>query len=99
MISLPRIKSYKGHPNANAMRFELGDLTIWFSYETPVAFHTLQTGLVVRKNEWGPTTGKHLNMIEAQAGARLEAPSDRVSGDEFRKLFQQHAAPAFASVA
>lgn len=41
----------------------LGDLTLWFSYNTAIAFHTPDTGYVVSKNIWGPTTGKHLNLV------------------------------------
>ena len=87
-MNLPRIQSYKGHPNANAMRLEFADgVTVWFSYSTTVAFHTPESGLVVRKNEWGPTTGKHLNMIEAQAGGSIR---DRVGYGEFCELWEKH---------
>lgn len=89
-MTLPTIASYKGHPNANAMRLEFGRVTVWFSYSTPVAFHTPESGLVVRENAWGPTTGKHLNMIEAQAPDGARRP--RVSGDEFRSLWSEFAA-------
>ncbi len=36
----------------------------YFSYRTCVAFRTPDTGLIVRQNDWGPTTGKHLNWID-----------------------------------
>lgn len=48
-----------------------------FSYETCIAFYTPETGLVVRENEWGTTTGKHLNSIDGGNKA------GRVSGTEF----------------
>jgi hypothetical protein len=54
----------------------------YFSYETLVAFWTAQTGLVVRENDWGPTTGKHLNWIESDK-------SKRISGEEFEKKCQE----------
>lgn len=47
----------------NFNRVQIGHLTVWFSYETIVAFRTPQTGLVATENVWGPTTGKHLNWI------------------------------------
>ncbi len=49
---------------------------IYFSYETPIAFQELGQPLVVRENEWGPTTGKHLNTL--QSDKKL-----RVSGEQF----------------
>jgi hypothetical protein len=36
----------------------------WFSYETIVAFRDKTGEKFVRENEWGPTTGKHLNWID-----------------------------------
>ena len=38
-------------------------LELFFSYDTLVAF-SLNGNLSVRKNEWGVTTGKHLNLID-----------------------------------
>ena len=38
---------------------------IAFSYQTPIAFWTLEgIGWTVRENDWGPTTGKHLNDLD-----------------------------------
>ena len=50
----------------------------------PVAFRTFETGLVVRENDWGLTTGKHLNAIDG--GEK----SKRVSGDVFEKMLAKH---------
>jgi hypothetical protein len=54
------------HPTdrPNFTEVEVGELTIWFSYRTPVGFMAPGTGRVVRTNIWGPTTGKHLNEID-----------------------------------
>lgn len=41
----------------------IGDITLYFSYETIVAFRTPKTGMVASENVWGNTTGKHLNWI------------------------------------
>ena len=54
---------------ANAICVELGERTIYFSYDTIVAFRgTNSKGerfpLTVSANCWGPTTGKHLNAID-----------------------------------
>ena len=59
-------------------------ITIWFSYETPIAFlmclpnmHTPEEPwLWVRQNEWGTTTGKHLNMID-NGRKQMRIPGDR----------------------
>lgn len=62
-------------PNFTQVR--LPDLTIWFSYETPIAFENSHA-LVVRENDWGPTTGKHLNYIDPDN-------SKRVSREQFEE--------------
>ena len=70
------------HPTdrPNFSRVRINDIVIWFSYQTPIAFHHPSTGEVVRENDWGPTTGKHLNYIEARHDRR-------VSGEEFQRRF------------
>lgn len=55
MISISR--------NNNATYIQLGDLEIWYSYETPVAFR-FAGKRVVSENVWSSTTGKHLNAID-----------------------------------
>ena len=88
-MNLPTFETYC--PNTtpgNALRFELGALSIWYSYRTPVAF-AIDGVKRVRRNEqrdgrsWGPTTGKHLNAIDGGAKA------DRISGEEFEKLLSE----------
>ncbi len=68
----------------NSLRFLDGDGNVfWFSYSTLVAFKTVAGQKVVRENEWGPTTGKHLNIIDD--GDK----KNRVSGDEFERLYAE----------
>ena len=66
-MELPNITSYgeyKGsNTGLNTLCVWVGDLAIYFSYRTPVAFYTLKTGLVISENVWSRTTGKHLNWI------------------------------------
>jgi hypothetical protein len=38
--------------------------TLYYSYQTVIAFYTDATGLVVSENCWNVTTGKHLNAID-----------------------------------
>ncbi len=72
------------HPTdkANFCRIALPHIEIWFSYEDPIAFRTYasisrNSNLVVRKNDWGATTAKHLDFIDSKkitriAGAEFE---------------------------
>jgi len=89
MKKLPAFKTYGNYSSSNygahCLVFSIGQKEIYFSYQTPVAFYTPGTGLVVRENSWGPTTGKHLNAIDS--GRKNE----RISGAEF----EQRLAEAF----
>ena len=60
MIGLPAIE----HIQPNFTKLSVGDLWIWFSYTTPVAYRVLGEKRVVRVNDWSNTTGKHLNEID-----------------------------------
>lgn len=71
-MKLPTIYSPR-----NYTRVTIGPVTVWFSYTTPIAFQTLGEPPVVRQNEWGSTTGKHLNRVDG-GDKKL-----RVSGSEF----------------
>lgn len=66
----------------NPTKVNIGGVLVWFSYETPIAFWSLNGELVVRENVWGPTTGKHLNAID---GGTKAAKAERVSSDEFNR--------------
>jgi len=61
----------------HTIRITIGDIDLYFSYDTVVAFNTPATGLKVRQNDWSTTTGKHLNWIDN--GNKRE----RLSSDEF----------------
>lgn len=77
---LPTFRSYGDYSSSNygvnSLCFTVKDLEIYFSYKTPVAFWHPSTGLVIRQNDWGPTTGKHLNWIDSDK-------SKRISGEDF----------------
>jgi hypothetical protein len=82
MVNLPQFESYGDYQSANygvnALRFiDSKGNSFWFSYKTLVAFRSNATGRVVRQNEWGPTTGKHLNWIDGGNKA------DRLPENEF----------------
>ena len=59
------------------------DRDFYYSYKTLVAFRTCKTGLVVIKNYWSTTTGKHLNWIDG--GDK----KGRVNQEEFDKLYTE----------
>jgi len=70
-------------PRANTIAVQVGAIEYYFSYRTLVAFHAPSTGLVARKNDWGATTGKHLNWIDG--GAK----KDRLDAQAFQAKLEQ----------
>jgi len=65
--------NYSGH----CLRLTFGTLTLFFSYQTIVAFDEDNgDGTIVVANRWGPTTGKHLNWIDGGNKAR-RLPKDK----------------------
>ncbi len=50
-----------------------------FSYRTIIGIRVDWKGWVLRVNDWGPTTGKHLNYLNEDKNSRLE-------GNEFDKF-------------
>jgi len=89
-IQLPSLSNY-GNASSNnygfhTIRVDLGPLTIWYSYKTPVAFRVLGHDKVVHENVWSTTTGKHLNMIESDK-------KRRVNSERFEQLWNEQVAP------
>jgi len=72
----------RGHDYVNATKVNIGKITLWFSYDDLVAFQVDDKPLVIRENDWGTTTGKHLNAI-------CHDKSRRISAAEFEAAFQQ----------
>lgn len=73
-------------PQPNYTHVTVGDLTLAFSYTTVVGFHYPGRGWTVRENDWGPTTGKHLNDLDGGTAdakrARLDAATFLAALDE-----------------
>ena len=92
--SLPTIGNYGKYNSdnygAHSLVVSIGPLDVWYSYSTPIAFRIWGHDRVVCLNEWGPTTGKHLNWIDGGDKAF------RVSGEEFEKLWEAQVLPLFA---
>jgi hypothetical protein len=86
MMNLPNFRTYGNYTSSNygahCLQFNVPGIgTIWFSYKTPVAFQTNST-FACRVNDWGPTTGKHLNCIEPDK-------SKRIPGDQFERILSE----------
>ena len=86
---LPTISNYYGYSSDNygahslkvvipPTRKNAKGITLFYSYDTIIAYR--QDGeTIARVNDWGSTTGKHLNAIEPNHSARIE-------GDKFEKM-------------
>ena len=65
---LPKISNYGEYSSSNygahSRRVELANITLFYSYDTIVAYTDGKDGLTVSTNQWGVTTGKHLNWID-----------------------------------
>lgn len=79
---LVRIGHYSDRPNAEVYEFD-NNVNVYFSYETIVAFAVPEGIKFVHKNDWGPTTGKHINLIDGGGKAK----EYRLPDEEFTRLF------------
>lgn len=66
--------------NDKLTRVYVGNIVLWFSYETIVAYHVPGDGRKVSVNVWGTATGKHLNAID---GGTKDAKAERIPHGEF----------------
>lgn len=57
-----------GTVNQNTVK--IGDVQLWFSYETCIAYKVPGYHIVVCENAWSTTTGKLLNKLEPDKDAR-----------------------------
>lgn len=94
MTTLSSFESYGNYSSSNygahALVFTLPcGGRIWFSYKTPVAFAKGDWDIfrLVRHNDWGATTGKHLNWIDGGDKAA------RVSSVDFEAALKRAFAP------
>lgn len=60
----------------------------YYSYKTLIAF-THGGTLTIRKNDWGGTTGKHLNWINRDKTKRIDGEAFEA---EYEKIFEAVAA-------
>jgi hypothetical protein len=80
-MSMPRLDRIA----ANFTRVQVGKTTVWFSYETIVAYQDGDNAIVVRRNDWSTTTGKHLNYIDGGSDA---AKKQRPASGEFERRLE-----------
>lgn len=84
---MPKISNYGKYSSdnygAHTLRVDIGDVALYFSYKTLIAFRTPETGVVVSENCWSTTTGKHLNWIDN--GNK----KDRKGRSEFERLWKE----------
>lgn len=80
-MDLPRIRPY-GRYSSHCLNVHTNGMDLYFSYQTLVAFRSYSGRLVVHQNDWGTTTGKHLNAID---GGNKRA---RVNAEEFQRLWE-----------
>jgi len=75
------------HPTdrPNFTEVTLGGKTVYFSYKTPIAFRGSK-GLIIRKNDWSVTTGKHLNWI-------CDDKTARINGSDFTRELETEFGP------
>ncbi len=50
----------------------IGDIELYFSYETCVGFYAPGEGMVISENMWSTTTGKHLNYWQSDKSMRVK---------------------------
>lgn len=87
-MTLPTFTTYGNYASKNygahALVLTVNGADLYFSYQTLVAFRAPGGKTVVRENDWGTTTGRHLNAID---GGDKAAKKRRVSGEDFAKLY------------
>lgn len=88
-MQLPKFSSYGDYTSdnygAHTLRFDIGPVSIWYSYKTVVAFRVKE--LRVLNYTDSRTTMKHLKMIDGgDRGNRLELK-------EFQRLWDKEVGP------
>ena len=86
-MTVPNFSSYGNYASSNygvnSLLFTVGNFDYYFSYETLVAFRHPRVGMVVHTNDWGPTTGKHLNWID---DGEKEDKAARLTCEQFQQV-------------
>ena len=83
LATLPELSHTK--PNFSSLTY--GRLTLWFSYQTLIAFRVTGKPLVIQVNEWSATTGRHLNSIDPDKSLRIQSAECRRQWDVAAPFF------------
>jgi hypothetical protein len=92
----PKVESYGNYlsenRDANAVVFtDAKGNKFFFSYKTLIAFKTNRGKLVIRKNDWKTTTGKHLNWINPDKKIRV---NKNIFEKKFKEIFGNRKLPS-----
>jgi hypothetical protein len=76
MTTIPKISGYGDYSSENyglnSLKVVFENFTLFYSYATIIAYRDGDDGLVIRENDWNPTTGKHLNWINYDKSIRID---------------------------
>jgi hypothetical protein len=77
MTTMPKFDCYTEHKSKNyglnSLCFDVDGREFYFSYKTLIAFRGRSGRLVISRNYWGVTTGRHLNAINRDHSIRLSS--------------------------
>jgi len=89
LVSIENYGEYSSNNyGAHSLMVDVGDLRLWFSYETVVALQGRTGSRRVCENIWGATTGKHLNWIDG-GDKKSRLPADQFD-KELAQMLEQH---------
>lgn len=78
--------NYSSNNYGSCRAVTIGDLILYYSYNTVVAFRDGNKPLVISQNIWSNTTGRHLNWINPDKTVRI--PNDEFEDTLSRTLRQ-----------
>ena len=86
MQSLSNFIQLENLGSINTNKVSIGELDLYFSYKTIVAFHSQEQGLKVCCNQWSKTTGKLLNSLEDKKQHINPLLFNQLLENEFKKI-------------
>ena len=82
-MGYPSVRSYCENSGNNTL-VTIGNLDLYFSYNTIIAFNSPKGSETIR-NYWSTTTGKHLNAITPDKNSRIDRGEFEKKLDEVLK--------------
>jgi hypothetical protein len=75
---LPRVESYgtphktKHYGNLDTLKVTIPEvITLFYSYQTIIAYRDVEDGFVMSQNIWGSLTGGHMNLLSGDKKLRI----------------------------